>query len=146
MAFNQIANVSYRELQYSDFKGHGTSAAHTVTNIDLIESETDGRHRFYIQCYLVPSESWINVKTPAVLLHEQYHFTISAAYAHHLKEISYRFQDCDSLTAIAMHNHYNQQMDAWKKEQQDYDDATNHGIDTAAQKTWQLRIDKEFKN
>ena len=145
IAVSQVTHINYRTLTYEDFKGHGVLAALTTTEISLIDNGSGGRHRFYVECYFIPSESYINVKTPAILSHENLHFQVSHNFAHKLKEVIQRFQDCDSLTAIAIHSYYDQQMIAWQKEQQEYDSCTRHGIDTTAQRTWQLRIQNELK-
>ena len=134
------------KLKYSDFKGHGSTAALTTTEINLIEKQKGGRYTFEVECLFIPEESWINIRTTEVLQHEQGHLDISLSFAKDIQVITEKFQHCDSLTAIAMRSYYDKQMIAWRKEQQEYDSCTRHGIDTTAQRTWQLRINQELKN
>jgi hypothetical protein len=135
----------FRELTMADFKGHGEGAAYSVTNIDLIDKMDNGKYTFYVDCYFSPLESWINVKTPYVLAHENLHFKISYLYAEQMRSVLPQFQGCDSLTYLTVKAYYDHLIVEWRNEQQEYDASTQHGLDTAAQSRWNTLILNRLK-
>lgn len=142
---HQPTEVPYKQLTFADFKGKGEGAGYTTTGIDLHEEHIDGRYRIFVSCYFVPEESWLNLRTAEVLLHEQKHFDITRAFANRMEEILPQFQGCDSLTYMTVKAYYDHLITEWHNEQSEYDDTSKHGTDTAQQTRWNNLIAEQLK-
>jgi phage tail-like protein len=83
-------------------------------------------------------------KDSAVLHHEQRHFDIAELYARKLrkriKELSEKDRTQENIDKIAK-----ELADEMEKEQNKYDEDTNHGTDADKQKEWDQKIDKEMQ-
>ena len=125
-------------LNYSDFKGSGMEAAYTASEIDLLETETDGRYTFSVNSYFVPEESYINVKTERILNHERGHMAITTIWANRITEGLKKYQK--GKNDKAANQYFKAMIRKWKWCQKSFDMQTNHSIDEFAEKRWEKYI------
>lgn len=123
--FIHFANspVRYRQLTWADFKGKPTNdhLASTCSGI-VIESDT---------AYAVfePDKSWTRTNDVAILRHEQLHFAITNKWAHTINAfIKQHINNCGDC------------LRDWNAMELWYDEETNHGQDTSAQRQWEEKI------
>jgi hypothetical protein len=122
------APISYRQLAWSDFKGevpaNTEASACTCTNISV---GVDTAYAIFI-----PERSWTKTSDPEVLRHEQLHFAITKKFAE--KVFWYLRARCMCSTEIGT------AINDWRVMEQQYDDQTDHGRNTEAQKQWEEKI------
>lgn len=89
--------------------------------------------------------SWVLSRTKTALNHEQRHFDITEIYSRKFKkkllEADFSTQNTDTVIRT-VYTFYKNKL---SETQQRYDTETNHSINTAAQETWNVFIDKELK-
>lgn len=121
--------VSYRQLQWSDFKGKppaGTEAhACTCSNIVI------GMDTAY--AIFLPDKSWTRTNDSALLRHEQVHFDITRRFAKKVDE----YLKCKSYTCKEPVGFI---LDRWRLQQAQYDIETDHGQNATEQKRWEEMI------
>jgi len=137
--------IPFKTLAYSDFKGHGSTAANTASCIDLSYEESGGRYTFSVSCYFVPQESWINVKTPEVLAHENTHWKISILYARQVQRICNTFKNCDSIRAEQVRAMYDKIITEWQTTQAKFDEETAHSVNRQSELEWESKINNQLK-
>lgn len=137
--------VPFRTLTFSDFKGHGNTAALTTSCIDLNYEETNGRYTFSVSCYFVPQESWINVRTPEVLAHENTHWKITTLYGRQIELICNTFRNCDSVRAEQVRSMYDKIITEWQATQAKFDDETAHSENRQSELEWDSKINNQLK-
>ena len=130
------SGTTYKKLSFSDFKGHGVAPAETVTEIDLIDIEDNGRFSFKVDLVFNERESYINLRTPEVLQHEQGHYDISVTYANNIRKTLVQFQGCRILTKKVVDAYYDSMIERWRAEQQQYDTETSHCTNKEQQDRW----------
>jgi hypothetical protein len=135
-------------LKKEDFKAKPKSngpLGYSAIGIFLYPGENNGELLFYVEALFVKSKSFIVKFSDYVLKHEQIHFNICELYARKLrkeiletnfkkvknvdKEISKIYKDIDQ-------EHL--------KAQFKYDSETEHGLNSAKQKVWEDKIEKEL--
>ena len=136
--------IPFRQLTYSDFKGHGNTAALTTSCIDLNYEETNGRYTFSVSCYFVANESWINVKTPEVLAHENTHYRITILYGRQIERICDAFKNCDSVRAEQVRSMYDKIITEWQATQAKFDEETSHSTNRLVELQWEEKINSEL--
>lgn len=99
-----------------------------------------------IVALMSPQRSWTTTQDSITLVHERYHFKITEIGARRLRKaiksrVFEREQDFDSLI-------YKMQQEIFeetKKQQNEYDSYTKHGLFLAYQIEYQTKIDKELE-
>jgi predicted secreted Zn-dependent protease len=92
-----------------------------------------------------PNISWFRdpqKATPALLRHEQLHFDLTEVYARIMRQklaVYATKVDCTKLQP-SFNNLTKLVYDAWDKEQNRYDQETNHGLNVARQALWEKQI------
>lgn len=102
-----------------------------------------------------PNKSWMLLKTPITLEHEQIHFNIAELYARKMRK------SIDSLRKLNTvdFQHYKDQINTWKKKYDNYDILFDKDIDARIyyvngkflsdknpkQKIWKEKVEKELK-
>jgi len=138
------AHLSYRQLTFSDFRGHGSEPGLTVSNIDLIDNDTDGITTYRVEAYFSPKESYINLRTAAVLQHEQGHLDITEIYARRLRAFLSQHLKCNHQQQVVVSNYYDQLIADWSAEENLYDKETDHSREKEQQAAWLKKIASEM--
>jgi hypothetical protein len=138
------AHLLYKHLKFSDFRGHGPNPGLTVSNIDLIENDSDGIASFKVDAYFLPEESYINVRTPAVLQHEQGHLDITEIYTRRMRAFLRRHPSCDKQEKAIVDAYYARLIEDWKAEELQYDEKTDHSRNIEQQAAWLTKIAAEL--
>jgi len=137
------------KLTWKDFNGppdnNSSFKALTNSGMFLYQSYNDKQVTMSTGTQFFSCGSWTKAGSDSLLRHEQLHFDISELYRRKfLKRVldgSYNKNDHnDRINAI-----YDEVNKQWKKEDQKYDDETNHGIIQKKQLEWQERIKKELQ-
>ncbi len=141
MVWNAIA-----PLQYSDFKG----AVPPVTPWDAVTNsciwleysyDDESVISYTLQCVFDESNSWMRLRSPEVLRHEQVHFNITEIYTRRLRHAIRQVTDWKGHPAEnlnALFHQFNQKCAAM---QDLYDAQTNHGMIAPMQQAWQRQTD-----
>ncbi len=137
------------KLSFSDFKCSPSAGSKfdAQTNIRLKLNYKIGKYlkSFSVYCLFSKNESWIKIKSPDLLEHEQGHFDIGEIYARKLRiellkiqehrvEVSYHILD-------SMYKKINNDL---YERQTEYDEKTNHFLNTAQQEIWIRTIKEEL--
>ena len=98
---------------------------------------------YNIIAYMIPSKSWVKSsrKSDYILKHEQLHFDITEYYARQLKEAFADYKIKQSIKTD-LQGIYKGIMEERFRMQNRYDRATNHSIDTTAQRQWQEKTEE----
>jgi len=126
-------------------KTKGNYLGLTYTGILLYPTEDNGNLIFYIQAIVVKSKSYLKDFSPYVLKHEQLHFDITELYARKLRKIISE-KDFKKVKNVQeqITKMYTKVNDELQKEQNKYDEDTEHGINSAKQKVWSEKIAQEL--
>jgi len=129
--------ISYRSLNWSDFKGPITKsvAAETTTQLQLDWEETDGKYTFKVTAWFLPYESFTCTDRQEILDHENLHFSISALKAYQCNKA---LSKCNNLKEA--YRIYNRCVDSLEKLQELYDRETKHSQNPTIQKLWEHNI------
>jgi len=135
-----------RPLTVADFmarpKPYEQLAALTSTDIKAGASCTNFVFTGTVQATFDPNSSWFRDPknfTPTLLRHEQMHFDITEVYARIMRQKLVVFQarvDCTKLQP-AFNNLTKGVYAEWDREQNRYDQETNHGLNTVRQAYWE---------
>ncbi|MBL7717563.1 MAG: hypothetical protein JNL72_01900 [Flavipsychrobacter sp.] len=145
-----VAYSRKRPLTYNDFQGrasrHSDFAAATSSGISLATSSvTEKKHtelKIKVGAFFHKNESWFrdDARHDYVLEHEQLHFDITALIACELIEALGKFDfdpDTYDKKMGELHGYFEEMKNQLQAE---YDEATNHGLDTAQQEEWKNKI------
>jgi hypothetical protein len=142
-----------RPLTTADFQAgprpNDRLAAMTSTDIKAGAACRDFVFTGTVEATFDPATSWFRdpkTSSPALLRHEQTHFDITEVYARIMRQKLTVFQakvDCNKLQP-AFNNFTKAIYAEWDREQNRYDQETNHGLNAARQAYWekqtQLRL------
>ena len=136
-------------LNKDDFKakGHGKNGplGYTTTCIFLYPNESNGVLVFSVEALFIKSKSYIVEYSDYVLKHEQLHFDICELYARKLRKM---ISDKDfkkvSNVMQTIQNMYNKASQDCFKEEEKYDNDTNHGLNAAKQQVWADDVKKQL--
>lgn len=135
-----------RKLTWNDFRGKidpaSTNAALTSSGINVEFGFNDKQLTHSIRCRFNKEKSWVRIKNEYILNHEQKHFDIAEVHARLLhKELrEYKFKAATVNKDI--NDIYNGVMKLHVTAQKNYDQETNHSLDTTQQKLWDKKIDE----
>ncbi|MEO8149011.1 MAG: DUF922 domain-containing protein [Bacteroidia bacterium] len=142
---------SYK-LNYDDFMGKpGKEAEVALTSSGIyFLYEYDGKSQLSIQLSSMfdKTKSWFKEdgKVPEVLSHEQTHFDITELnvrlFRKALTERSFRKANNFDVLLPRIYNDFTGKC---SQMQNDYDNQTNHGTDTNAQKGWEKKVAKQLE-
>ena len=135
-----------RPLTLADFQGRPGPAERlaALTSADIRAGAACKDFVFTgtVQATFDPNTSWVRdakTATPALLRHEQLHFDLTEVYARLLRQKLVVFQakaDCLKLQP-AFNNLTKGVYAEWGREQNRYDQETNHGLNAARQAYWE---------
>jgi hypothetical protein len=136
-------------LTKDDFKGkgHGKNGPLGLTTwcLFLYPNESNGVLVFSVEALFIKSKSYIVQYSDYVLKHEQLHFDICELYARKLRKMisDKDFKKVNNVQKV-IQDMYNKAAQDCAKEQQKYDDDTNHGLNAAKQQVWADDIKKQL--
>ncbi|MNJ90839.1 hypothetical protein D3C87_84790 [compost metagenome] len=150
---NTILWSSNRKLTWNDFQGIADSTskykAHTYSQITttLIYYNNDSIV-YDMPCHFIVNKSWAtNIKTDALLKHEQLHFDIAELCARKIRReyINHKMVDTKKT-----YKFISDIFEKYGKKNQNslnnfYDLETKHGLIKDKQKEWEAKIAKELK-
>lgn len=112
----------------------------------LYYTESGGELMLSVEALFVKSKSYLAKNTEYVLKHEQIHFDIAELYARKLRK---KLDEIDFKKIKDMqkevNKHYDKLVKEYMKEQEDYDQETEHGLNSAKQKVWDEKISAAIK-
>jgi len=138
-------------LSWDDFAGipvynYKNISALTSSGIVHYKGCKDGKIIYKVQSYFERNESWVKEEalTPHHLVHEQIHFDITELYARRLRKALLKKsfncgQEYDFEQFVKVF------IEAWQKEQHEYDKTSKHSIAKSVQKEWYHKIANELK-
>ncbi|MCS6990968.1 MAG: DUF922 domain-containing protein [Chitinophagales bacterium] len=142
----EVVWSAHRPLTYADFRGRIPSnspwAATTRSTIRFSYETVNGAlTQWEVRATFDPQASWMRVKEPAVLQHEQLHFDITEVYARKFCRHLQRLQGSRVMRPMLkeLFDTYNRQCDSVHIV---YDQQTQHGTLTAAQAAWRDTVSR----
>ncbi|MEO6169069.1 MAG: DUF922 domain-containing protein [Chitinophagales bacterium] len=135
------------DLTFSDFKGEvppNTPWAALTSSIIYFTYNTYNGKISTIKVYasFKKNESWIKNNLNDVLAHEQLHFAITEYFARKLYDDAQELKEHTgdiSIAANALFKSINKDCD---RMQEQYDEATEHGMKLPVQEKWKTTVDK----
>jgi len=136
-------------LTWNDFKGTAgpKEKLHALTSSDLNVqvSCTDDKLTVDVQAVFRPLESWTRSKDSAPLLaHEQAHFDLTEIHARLMRRNLLKLRMTCTQARTQLQPLINSSFSVWQKEQDRYDEETNHGLDEKAQARWEKHIREQL--
>jgi len=140
------------KLEWQDFQGRAQNSssldAYTMLGISLeVIGQKDGKVDMGVFGYFEKNKSWVKAgeKTTLLLAHEQRHFDLCEIYRRKLikKLEAKKSYDYDSFSD-EVGKIFNKNFEAYKKEQERYDEETHHSQKKEDQIKWNKFITKEL--
>lgn len=139
-------------LTYDDFNGSpGKEAEVALTSSGFLFSyQYDGKSQLTIEVTATfdKSKSWFRDegKTNEVLNHEQTHFNITEVNARLLRKAFFeRTYKSSNNFDVLLTRLYDDFTDRCSRMQNEYDNETNHGINSRLQQAWDKKISQQLK-
>jgi hypothetical protein len=136
------------QLQQADFKSkpRGKGAGATVSGIYFHAKEVSGEVIFVVENFFVKSKSFLREESAYVLKHEQVHFDIGEVHARKFRQ-RLSLKDFSKVKDIMteVRKIYDRTVAESNREQNTYDDFTEHGRNPARQKIWNEKVAAELK-
>lgn len=145
----EIAWKAKRKLTWEDFRAKADMKdplhALTATNIDMKAKCENGQLKVKVESVFSTGESWSkNKKSDRLLFHEQLHFDITEIHARMLrKELGALKNACDQPEQI--NKVTDRIFEEWKKQEDLYDQETNHGLDADKMAYWTKKVETDLK-
>ena len=141
---NLIDWTSTRKLTWIDFKGKpdptSSNAALTSSSINVEFGYNRSGLIHSIKCRFNKSLSWVRIKNNYILNHEQGHFDIAEWHARVLHRALNEYEFNAKTVGKDINQIYDRVMKEHVHNQQQYDEQTNHSLDTTMQRQWDLKI------
>ena len=145
-AAEPIAWSATRLLTLTDFQGH-YPAGDPLAGLSSTDIRAGAACRDYVftgsvKATFDPNTSWLRDSknaTPMLLRHEQLHFDLTEIYARLLRQKLVVFQakaNCEKLQP-AFDNLTKPMYNEWNREENRYDQETNHGLNAVRQAYWE---------
>jgi hypothetical protein len=137
-------------LKKEDFKSKGKGKngplGYTNTFLFLYPNESNGVLVFSVEAVFVMSKSYITQYSDYILKHEQLHFDICELYARKLRKMiaDKDFKKVHNVQEV-IQQMYNKVSAEFIKEEDKYDNDTNHGLNAAKQQVWADDIQKQLQ-
>lgn len=131
-------------LTWADFKAkpYTKDDALTVSRIDIISFETDGKITWDVSAVFDSDSSFTRTADLKILNHERIHFDITRYYAGKIKQFLIRYQGCSVLKSKSVEMVIDRYVTEWKQFEARYDKETVHSINQYEQKKWNIKIQK----
>jgi len=133
-----------RKLTWDDFKSRpdpsSPNAALTSSTINVDFGFDQNGLKHSITCRFDKLKSWVKIRNPYILNHEQGHFDLSEAYARELHKALQEYHFKKETANKDLNNIYSRVMKELVNTQEQYDAQTNHSLDTARQAVWNDKI------
>jgi hypothetical protein len=99
----------------------------------------------HVKAIFFKSKSFMKDEAPYILNHEQIHFDITEIYARKLRKLISEkdFKKVKDVVEV-INKMSDKVIDEWQKEQNNYDDDTQHGINSAKQQVWNEKIQNQL--
>jgi hypothetical protein len=149
---NRIAWEQNYQLDWNDFKGRAQTSssldAYTMLGISLeVIGQKDGKVDMGVFGYFEKNKSWVKSgeKTDNLLSHERKHFDLCEVYRRKLikKLEAKKSYDYDTFSDD-VGKMFNENFEAYTKEQERYDEETHHSQKKEDQIKWNKFITKEL--
>ncbi len=149
---NRISWEKDYQLDWNDFKGRAQTSslldAYTMLGISLeVIGQKDGKVEMGVFGYFEKNKSWVKSgeKTNHLLLHERKHFDLCEVYRRKLikKLEAKKSYDYDTFSD-EVGKMFNENFEAYTKEQERYDEETHHSQKKEDQIKWNKFITKEL--
>jgi predicted secreted Zn-dependent protease len=138
-----------RKLTWADFKGSpdpaSNNAALTSSAITVAFEYSNKGLTHTIKCKFNKLLSWGRIRNDYILNHEQGHFNIAEAHARLLHKNLNEYVFNSKTVSDDINKIYAETMKEHVAMQKQYDDVTNHSLDTAQQNLWDKKIDVMLK-
>jgi hypothetical protein len=136
-------------LQMADFKAKPKGkkiGGKTLSGIYFHTKEDDGTIKFIVEAIFVKSKSFVRDSSLYVLQHERTHFDITEVGARLMRKYIME-KDFRKVKNIqdAVRRIYVKANSSCIREQNHYDNDTEHGMNPAKQDVWNKRIESELK-
>jgi hypothetical protein len=137
-------------LKKEDFKSKGKGKngplGYTATFIFIYPTENNGMMVFSVEAIFVKSKSYITQYSDYILKHEQLHYDICELYARKLRKMI-SDKDFKKVHDVSkeIQQMYNKVCQEFFKEEDKYDNDTNHGLNAAKQQVWIDDIQKQLQ-
>jgi hypothetical protein len=136
-------------LQMENFKGKPRGkkiGGKTLSGIYFHTKEDDGTIKFLVEAVFVKSKSFVRDSSKYILEHERTHFDITEVNAR-LMRMYIMEKDFTHVKNIqdAVSRLYQKANSSCIREQNKYDNDTEHGINPAKQEVWNKRVALELK-
>ena len=130
-----------RRLTWDDFKSEAAEneSLHAMTSTNIaVKAQCYGNlMRYDIKCVFVTKDSWTKNRSSKKLLeHEQMHFDLTEIHARLLRQKLNETAGLCGTSRIKLDAVVEKYFNEWKKEQDQYDEETNHGLIEDKQKLW----------
>lgn len=143
------------KLVWANFKGKpqdpgGRTAAITMSGFgysaSMHSNGKSGELTVQVYCFFNKNKSWVKPgkTTDYILLHEQHHFDIAYIAANIFIDKLQSAVMTSSNYNVLLPRIYNECIDVMNAMQDDYDNETNNGQDTAIQSKWNRFIDDKI--
>jgi hypothetical protein len=134
-----------RRLTWDDFKSQAEENeylhAMTSTNIAVKAQCNGNQMRYEVKCVFVTKDSWTKNRASKKLLeHEQMHFDLTEIHARLLRQKLNQTANICGNNRVKLDALVEKYFNDWKKEQDQYDLETNHGLIDEKQKVWAENI------
>jgi hypothetical protein len=123
----------------------GKALATTYSGLYFHSEPKGGSLMFYVEAIFSKSKSYMKDDSPYILKHEQIHFDITELYARKFRQaiIDKDFTKVKNISET-MQKIANKIVKEWQKEENKYDNDTEHGFNAAKQKLWNEKIEKRL--
>jgi hypothetical protein len=146
---NLIEWSASRKLTWEDFKGtpdpSSTNAALTNSSITVEFGYNHKGLTHSIKCRFNKSLSWGRIKNDYILNHEQGHFDIAEIHARLLHKALLNYTFNANSVSKDVSRIYEDVINKHVETQKSYDVETNHSIDSAQQRVWDIKITRLLK-
>lgn len=134
-----------RRLTWDDFKSPADEdeSLHAMTSTNIaIKAQCNGNQmRYDVKCVFVTKASWTKNRASKKLLdHEQMHFDLTEIHARLLRQKLNQTAGICGANKVKLDAVVEKYFNDWKKEQDLYDQETNHGLIEEKQQDWAKSI------
>lgn len=137
------------KISFNDFKAKIDSTdfnIKAISNISISYQVKFIENRYLLETFaeFYKNQSWISIKTNYLLQHEQLHFDIAELERRNLIKLISSFRFDRVQFEIQIDSIYNSYMKIYLNLQNNYDEQTQHSVDSLEQKKWNNRINFEL--
>lgn len=139
-----------RRLSWDDFQSevdlNEPLHAMTSTNIEVQAKCFGNIMQFEVKCVFRTKDSWSkNKQSERLLAHEQMHFDLTEVHARLLRQKLAQTQGLCGTDRTRFGKIVEAYFADWKKEQDQYDQESNHGLDQQQQLIWEEKIARRLE-